>query len=147
MQRTRRQDYEELLQEERLLSRELDTYTQHFEPWDNHREDHATNSTMAAGATVPPAGHVERGENEGPLTIGGGGEERGEDDEAEVERINLRIAREGGATGGWHPQEHEMFLQVWAQVRGFSPKDIADDASIATLQDRYALVLRERRCV
>lgn len=136
MKRTRRQDYEELLQQERLVSRELQTYVQHFNSW--------SQGQGSSGAEPSPRS------NPGPRDkqFHGLREEKGdccESEEALVERINLKIAREGGATGGWHPQEHDMFLQMWAQVRGSASKTVTDEAGIAMLQDRCAMLLKDRR--
>lgn len=115
------------------MSRELDTYIQHFDSWSQQDQCGRAPSSRSRSRA-----HSEEEEKrpEG---------KDGDNEEAEVERINLRITREGGATGGWHPQEHDMFLQIWSQVRGSAPKDAADDMSIATLQDRCALLLKDRR--
>lgn len=134
-QKKMRQDLEDLWTDEKLVQKELDMFIKRMEGWrDEHNEEekyqHHHDSYKDKG--TPRTQH-----------------HKGNDDiEHAVERINEKIAREGGLTGGWHPTEHDLFLSAWSKCHGAQllvDGTEIDEGIFREILERCSVLIRDRR--
>lgn len=135
-----RQDSEDLISDEKLVQKELDMFMKRMEVWrdenteeekyHHHHHHHSYKGDVSDGTFH----HNKQGN---------------QDFEQAVERINEKIAREGGLTGGWHPAEHDLFLSAWSKCHGaqvlLDGMEEIDEGVFTEILERCLVLLRDRR--
>lgn len=112
------EELDSLQMEGRSLESELSDFSNWMTSWSQHNVSSKPKISSLLKQQISHPDTNELGQNEDHSLV------------RELRRVEATIEAEGGATGGWDPDDHSLFLQVWSKL---AKKNISDDIKLSQL--------------